>query len=56
MFGGLAGKLNAARWKERVPPGAVIESQKWRNQPPAPVFQGKSPTRESVIQFYRGLL
>lgn len=55
-FGGLVGKLNSTRWKDRVPLGAVIESQKWRNQPPTPVIQGKSPTRESVIQFYRGLL
>ena len=55
-FGGFAGKLNSTIWKERVPPGAVIESHKWRNQPPRPVVRGKSPTRESVIQFYRGLL
>lgn len=56
VFGGLAGNLNARMWRNRVPPGAVIESQRWRNQPPPPVIQGRSPTRESVIQYYRDLL
>lgn len=55
-FGGFAGKLNSTRWKERVPAEAVIESQRWRNQPPPPIIQGKSPPRESVIQYYRNLL
>jgi hypothetical protein len=55
-FGGLAGKLNSTRWRDRVPIRAIIESQRWRNQPPPPVIQGKSPSRESVIQFYRDLL
>jgi len=55
-FGGLAGKLNSRKWKDRVPVKAIIESQRWRSQPPLPVIQGRSPTRESVIQFYRDLM
>lgn len=56
VFSGFYGKPNANRWRDRVPGGAIYESQKWKRQPPPPVFQGKSPTRESVIQYYRGLL
>ncbi len=56
MFSGFYGKPNANRWRDRVPGRAIYESQKWRSEPPPPVFQGKSPTRESVIQYYRELL
>lgn len=55
-FGGLVGKLNSTRWEDRIPAAAVRESRRWRKQPPPPIFQGKSPSRESVIQRYRELL
>jgi len=56
MFSGFAGKLNASRWRDRVPVGVVFETQRWAKQPPMPVSKGRMPTRESVIQYYRDLL